>query len=245
MTLSAASSLDIGQIQFPFANASYELAFFGPALSCSPAPNSTVTPVVKWAEDTAEAAAALLWLSFAPAQLAMVTDNKSQIASDSVLFGGYKDGYSIYDAPANQSAGLFVAMNNGSVTDDSQPMVQCTLYNASYQVAFQFTYPQQNISVVQRTLHDPVLTANKTANGTFGTPDWAYLNLLDAFMNIMIGYSTGGGGGAESYKTLYQATALGTLGTLVSPFGNDQVISILENMFQNITLGLLSNPAFQ
>jgi hypothetical protein len=240
MVLSAASGLGIGQIQFPFSNASYELAFSGPALSCSPAPNLTATPVVQWSEDTSEGAAALLWVSFVPAQLAQVTDkNKSQIAVNSVLFD--VEGYNYNFFPANQSVGLFVAMNNGSASVYSQPMVECSLYNASYEVAFQFAYPHQNISVVQRTLHNPVTSA-ENATAAYGTPDWAYLNLMDAFADMMIGYSEGGGGGTETYRTMYQATALGTL---ESPFGNDQVISILENMFQNITLGLLSNPDFQ
>lgn len=239
MVLSAASGLSVGQIQFPFSNASYELAFSGPALSCSPAPNSTLTTVIPWLLAVSEDAAAVTWLSFVPTQLQLVTDNKPQIVDTSVLFR--VDGYNYNTATDNQSVGLFVAMNNGSAMIRSQPMVQCSLYNASYKVAFQFAYPNQNISVVQRTLHDPVTSAG-TAPDTYGTPNWAYLNLMDAFADMMIGYSVGGGGGTETYRTMYQATALWTIRT---PFGNDQVISILENIFQNITLGLLSNPDFQ
>jgi hypothetical protein len=80
-------------------------------------------------------------------------------------------------------------------------------------------------------------------NATFGTLDWAYLNVMDAYANILVGYTTGYRGGASSFKTMYQATALGSL--LVNGFGTDQLISILENMFQNITLSLLSDSSFQ
>jgi hypothetical protein len=40
---------------------------------------------------------------------------------------------------------------------------------------------------------------------------------------------------------MYQATALEVL---IAPFDNDQMISILENIFQNIIFDLLRNPDF-
>jgi hypothetical protein len=139
--------------------------------------------------------------------------------------------------------GLFVAMDNGDSKHSSWPMVECTPYNASYQVNFQFTYPHQNISVIQMTLHSAVLTPGDP-NPTFGTPEWAYMNVMDAYANILVGYTEGYGGGPSSYKTMYQVTALENL-SATQGFDTDQLILILETMFQNITLSLLSDSSFQ
>lgn len=241
LSIFTASGLEISQIQIPYVNASYELEFFAPAVSCSPAPASIVTRVTGWLESIEGAVEP--WLSFVPANLAYFSSDFNPFdnsdTSGITAFFGY--GYN-YDV-GNQSASLFVAMDNEGSTYSSWPMVECTLYNASYQVNFQFTYPHQNISVIQRTLHSAVLTPSNQ-NATFGTPEWTYMNVMDAYANILIGYTEGYGGGASSYRTTYQVTALDSL-SAAPGFGTDQVIPILETMFQNITLSLLSDSSFQ
>ena len=242
LSIFATSGLEISQIQIPYVNASYELEFFAPAVSCSPAPASTVTRVTGWLESIEGAVEP--WLSFVPAKLGYVPSDFNPFdtsdTSGTATFFGY--GYN-YDVGGNQSVSLFVSMDNGGSTYSSWPMVECTLYNASYQVNFQFTYPHQNISVIQRTLHSAVLTPGDP-NATFGTPEWAYMNVMDAYANILVGYTEGYGGGASSYRTMYQVTALDSL-SATQGFDADQVIPILETMFQNITLSLLSDSSFQ
>ena len=70
------------------------------------------------------------------------------------------------------------------------------------------------------------------------------MNVMDAYANILIGYTGGYGGGGSSYRTMYQVTALDSL-SADQGFDTNQVVSILENMFQNITLSLLSDSSFQ
>ena len=169
LSIFTTSGLEISQIQIPYVNASYELEFFAPAVSCSPAPASVVTRVSGWLESIEGAVEP--WLSFVPTKLEDVASdfdpfNTSDTVGTATFFGyGYN-----YEVGGNQSANLFVAMDNGGSTYPSWPMVECTLYNASYQVSFEFTYPHQNISVIQRTLHSAVLTPGDQ-NATFGTPE--------------------------------------------------------------------------
>ena len=61
------SGLEISQIQIPYVNASYNLEFFAPAVSCSPAPVSTVARVIGWLESIHRAVEPCL--SFVPAEL--------------------------------------------------------------------------------------------------------------------------------------------------------------------------------
>ena len=242
--MSAASTLQISQIQFPLPNANYELDYFAPAVSCAAAPSAIVSRVETWLEGISQAAAAAPWLSFVPYNLNLVSANytplDTQDCSASTFFGdGYNFNY------ANQSASLVVAMFNNSASVFSYPIVECTLYNASYHVNFQFSYPVQNISVIQRTLHSALNTPGPgTQSDVFGTPVWAYMNIMDAWANILLGYTTGYRGGATSYKTNYQVTALGDLAK-GQYLDTEQLSSMLESMFQNITLSLLSDSSFQ
>ena len=64
---------------------------------------------------------------------------------------------------------------------------------------------------------------------------------MDAYADILVGYTTGSGGGSISYKTNFQVTALSDLVN----FDTQQLSSTLESMFQNITLSLLSDSSFQ
>jgi hypothetical protein len=237
------AGFEIGQIQIPYANASYELDFFAPAVLCSPATNtSLVTRVISWLGSVE--GAVMPYLSFVPAKLEYVPSTFNPFdASDSTgisTFYGFSYNYNVRD---NQSTSVFVVMENGSSKYSSWPMIECTLYNASYQVSFEFTYPRQNINIIQRTLHNPVLTPHDQ-NATFGTPTWAYMNIMDAYTNILLGYTQASRGGATSYRTMYQNTALSNLDPNKG-FGADPLMLVLENMFQNITLSLLSDTSFQ
>ena len=241
LAVSTMSGLEISPIQIRYANSSYELEFSGPAVSCSPAPASTVTRVTGWLESIEGAVEP--WLCFVPARLNFVSSTFNAFdTSDTVgITGFYGYGYN-YDVVGNQSVSLFVSMDNGGATYASWPMVECALYRASYQVNFQFTNLHQNITVMKRTLHSAVLTPSDQ-NATFGTPEWAYMNIMDAYANILVGYTEGYAGGASSYRTMYQVTALESL-SAAQNFDTDQVVTILEDMFQNMTLSLLSDPSF-
>jgi hypothetical protein len=242
LSIFTTSGSEIGQIQIPYANASYKLEFFGPAVSCSQAPASLVTIVTPWLQSIE--GGAIPWLSFAPALLGNVDPGYNPFNDSN---GGrntiFRDGYN-FGASGNQSASLFVSMDNEGSTYSSWPMLECTLYNASYQVDFQFTYPQQNISVIQRTLHEPIQIPANNGHDIFGTPEWAYMNIMDAYAHILVGYTQASRGDFSTVNTMFQITALGSL-SVTKGFGNEQVIPILESMFQNITMSLLSDSSFQ
>jgi hypothetical protein len=239
VSMSAASSLQIGQIHFPFANSSYDLEYFGPAVSCSTAPPNITDRVTTWLEGLSMSASQSSWLSFVPYSLTYVSANytpfdSNQCAGSSIYANGYNFNF------ANQSASIVVAMNNGSSNFSTYPIVQCTLYNATYHVNFQSRFPSQNISVLQKTLHEAVDTPSSQPD-SFGTPQWAYMNIMDAYANILLGYTTGYRGGASSFRTNYQVTALGNFSTR---FDSVKLGSVLESIFQNITLNLLTDSSF-
>jgi hypothetical protein len=241
LSFAAASSSEISQIHAPVANSSYKLEFFAPAVSCAPANASLVTRVTGWLESLEGANSP--WLCFVPTALELVGSDfnpfNTSNAVDEVQKTFFGTG-SNYDFAGNQTVDLFATMISGT-TSAGQPMVNCTLYNASYETSFDFTHPQQNISVIQRTLHEPILTPNNQ-NASFGTPEWAYMNMMDAFATILVGFTEGSRGGSSSYKTMFQVTALQSL---QPPVSADQLGSMLEAIFQNITLSLLSDSAFQ
>jgi hypothetical protein len=239
LTMSAASGLPISQIQFPIANASYELEYFAPAISCAPAPSPIVERVTGWLKELSAVEAP--WLSFVSYNLNLVPANYTPLTTqDTLATTFFGTGYNFNSN--NQSASLVVAMKNKTSSVFSYPIVECTLQNASYHTSFQFTYPSQNVSVTQRTLHGVILTPSSQSDA-YGTPEWAYMNIMDAFANILVGFSTASGGGEVSYKTNYQVTALNNFTR--QNFDNDQLGSLLESIFLNITLSLLSDPSFQ
>jgi hypothetical protein len=244
LSFATASSSEISQIHAPFANSSYKLEFFAPAVSCTPANASLVTRVTGWLESLEGANSP--WLCFVPTALELVgSDFNPFNTSDEVQKTFFGTG-SNYDFGGKQTVDLFATMYTGG-TFAEQPMVNCTLYNASYETSFDFTHPQQNISVIQRTLHEPILTPNDP-NASFGTPEWAYMNMMDAFATILVGFTEGSSGGSSSYKTMFQVTALQSLkdAPYIQPLiSADQLGSMLETIFQNITLSLLSDSAFQ
>jgi hypothetical protein len=237
LTVSAASGLQISQIPFPIANASYQLQHLAPAISCTPAPAPIVKRVVGWLQAVSETASDSPWLCFDPYKLNLVSANYTPFDSQDPLatmfFGsGFNFNYK------NESASLVIAMLNNTSSDLSYPIVQCSLYNASYHSDFQFAYPSQNVSVTQRKLLNPT----GTQGADFGTPKWAYMNIMDAFADMLVGYSTAYRGGEFSYRTNYKITALSNLPQ--QDFGNEQLGSVLESIFQNITLSLLSDSSF-
>lgn len=183
------------------------------------------------------------YLSFIPAKLEYVTSDFYPGDIGAPGFSTfYRYGYT-FGVRDNQSTSVFVALDSGGSTYASTPMVECVLYNASYRVGFNFTYPRQDINIIQRTLRDPVLIPYISQNATYGTPMWAYMNLMDAYANILLGY-TQVSRGSTSYKTMYQITALNNLNR-TNDFGPDQLGLTLENMFQNMTLNVLSDTSFQ
>jgi hypothetical protein len=126
----------------------------------------------------------------------------------------------------------------------------CSLMNASYSVRFDFKYPSQTINVtsIQHLNGVPATNSISIYDNDFmaGSAPASYQAIMDAFGRIMVGSSISSHyGGVISFTTLFPATALGDLTSQVNMIAPNDFGPALEELFQNMTLSLLSSTQFQ
>lgn len=154
------------------------------------------------------------------------------------------------DYISNDAARIFIMADTGepgknNYTNYPINVTECLLYNASYSVSFNFSYPRQNHSVSIEAWHHPV-NATSLRGGVTGTeftftPEqrdktMAYLTVMDMFGHILVGDKRRDNPtGTKSVKfTSFEMLKIDWLASHAIHEG-------LEKLFQNFTLGLLSD----
>ena len=239
LAVTVASGASLLQIPSTFPNASYQLEFFAPAISCQK-PNASVAGEIEsyinatWIENSR-----LDYLAFVP-RFMNISENLNFTCGPN---GQPSEAFPTIDFASLDTARLYVTLafeiSDGYVT----PLVECLLKNASYKVGFDFSYPDQNLTVTQRELLHGVSAEGLEWNSQ--NERWAYAGVMDVFGRILCGLQSISSGGSTSAYTLYSITELNTISSNYLTSEPDQFVPTLEGIFQNITLSLFSNAIFR
>ena len=132
-------------------------------------------------------------------------------------------------------------------------LLQCQLYNASYHVAFKYSGSQQDVTIKDLILLNPVppelQMASEDSDAAEANPIFSYTSIMWAFGKLLVGsgiVDATFGQAAPSYAyTLVQTTKLQPLLEEGAQITTQGVISIVQGLFQNITLSLLNTGSFQ
>jgi hypothetical protein len=246
-TASTGSTIDLDSPGH-YQNASYHLDFSGPALKCASASDEVINNLTYGYGVRVGNLVKVQYLSWVPTF--SLESRPSEVSLD----------YASEDA-----ARIFIMTNEGSwnVTRTYKSpwnftgtykgpthqlyrqvnVTECLLYNVTYDVDYRFAYPSQtrNVSVsawlnpvamLPISEHEGVFTDNSTAHHTF-----SYAAVMDAFGQMLVG---------QAKKDVYAVETVNSTIWKLSPISWEDGVSVargLEELFQNITLGLLSDDA--
>jgi hypothetical protein len=207
------------------------LDFYGPGLSCynvnSSAKEAWQTKVLS-----------------SPSQVRPIYDGWA-----SPDFGGnYTDNIITYlDFASNDSSKVLVAVYDNS--NNTFIATECALINVSYSVDFAFSSGAQNLTLSKKVANGVPAHSNVAVNPVA----IAYQSVLYAMNQILVGnmLQTPIGNIQFTDGVLIQLTTLGeinplctSLNTYIGGCQNSSFPAALEELFQNMTLSLLSNEYF-
>lgn len=242
----AASSAQPVPIEAAHQNETYHLRFLGPAVRCAAASNDTLLY-----EMSVTAHSQLMFFSYmswvlpAEKMLGPKPDNKDQDLGTDLVFGYVLDSWS------EDAARIFIMTNNGDDnitvgdrTNDTKfdpselslPLVnltECLLYNATYDVDFSFRFPRQSRQVSISAWHNTISIRDLTDSPKEPRERAAasYLAIMNAFGKLLVGY--------QELDMFSGLTTARTAFPILSIDWNDAARG-LEQLFQNITLSILS-----
>jgi hypothetical protein len=269
IALGCATTGSILTITPPRPNSTYSLDFYAPALSCEIAPaNDSVTIQEQFYNWTGSSGGSgLNYFSWVPTP----TDGSDEgwangcgngsaanpppfnttanfVTIDQCSYGWY-DGYA---GEHGWSAKLNVFVPRDQIINSSI-LLNCSLNNASYTVGFDFRDIKQILEVSNKSsvngvpffddLDDTFALGNASAGrGLLASEVAAYISVMDAFGRLMAGaVETYHYGTVTPYSTLVLSTSLSSLLTTAD---NATVAQAIEQLFENITLSLLSSSLY-
>jgi hypothetical protein len=234
----AGSSAQPVPLESTFANETYHLDFEGPAVKCMSANDSLVHKI------TIDHGTVLSASSGNPIELL------SWVAGDEPSDVVHEKGATTLDMTSPDAARLFVMTNTGNWTEtlsaDSNGMpyhyrkvnvTECQLYNATYSVDFVFNYPGQSRDVRIAGWLNPVATITELTRPNPATEPAvvSYTVIMDAFGKMLVGTS------AKSHYGADRAYLTSSKILHIDWSSGEAVARGLEQLFQNITLSLLSD----
>jgi hypothetical protein len=238
LAISSAMQGEILPIAAPQPNASYSMDFLGPALSCHPEDSKLLSNFTYQGTETGDPISYISWVPYSMYNATMTTPPGFGVINDTMTL----------DVESTDRARIFVLALLSDNADYT--FLACSLMNASYSVRFDFKYPSQTINVtsIQHLNGVPATNSISIYDNDFmaGSAPASYQAIMDAFGRIMVGSSISSHyGGVISFTTLFPATALGDLTSQVNMIAPNDFGPALEELFQNMTLSLLSSTQFQ
>lgn len=224
-----------------FQNQSYLLSFNGPAVQCGLA-DSTVREMISDLingenEGSGTLSEYISWVLGDEASHGLtinLTANASQVAP---TYTQLSSPWATLDETSYDTSKIYTMVR----TNSNASVTECSLYNATYEVEFVFTYPEQkhDISSVQ--------LLNGVAARTFMGPDGvnasgseiaSYASVMDAFGRLLVGYASFDQYGSnDTVQTSYNLLS-------IDWYDTNSTYQGLESLFRNITLSFLSNSDF-
>ena len=239
LSLASAASASILSVNPPAPNASYTLDFHAPALSCK---NATIGQY--------ESLQTILYnqSNFFVGYMSWTPDESADTISNPPNLND--NDWSTLDSGQDTDTGARIFVySSPNIGDETSPtaLIGCVLENASYAIGFQFQNSQQSLSI-QRGQGVGVVSpwSDTFTDFTQLNRTVPYASIMAAFGRIMTGWIGNGGGTGQGTEaplpdaTLVQSTAINGL----LHEGADVLGRGLEDLFQNITLSLLSAAEF-
>jgi hypothetical protein len=228
-------------------NMTYTLDFFGPALTCELADAAFISRVYdSYMKDIGPDGYMYSYLSWVPSNpgglnSSNLTSMLKEIMPTLDLVS--PDAAHIYVIPNTSYVGpIFVGQEQMSFDDQHygyQDTLECKLYNASYRAFFNLTFANQAIEVQSRELLNPVNVSKDieawTPGNTHQEQRICYQSIMDAFGRLIVGSETKKNGRAQTVGS-WNMMAI----DWKTRNGTQQG---LQQLFQNITLSMLSTPA--
>jgi len=244
----ATSSAQPVPIEAAHQNETYHLRFLGPSARCAAASDdSLLYNISVTARSPGMLFSYMSWVLPAEMVFGPVPDDVQDLGSD--LMYGY-----VLDSWSKDAARIFIMTNNGDDdvtvgdrTNDtkfghselSSPLVnltECLLYNATYDVDFSFRFPHQSRQVSISAWHNTISIQNLTESPTEPQDRTAasYLATMGAFGKFLVGYRMlDVFSGLTTARTAFPIMSIDWIGGEAAARG-------LEQLFQNITLSILS-----
>ncbi|KAJ5175616.1 uncharacterized protein N7482_001493 [Penicillium canariense] len=237
LSLSSATHGTILPIPAHYPNSSYTLDFYGPGLSCQTA-NDTETQALDYDLFGHGISGAIYYYSWFGPSVAYWNQS-------------LEDGL---DYNSNDSSRFWVGLISPS--GESNQLYECALMNISYSVDFAFNSGTQNLMVRRNQEMNGIPTVQNTSG--MSSMALASQSLMYVMDQIITGEIGGGAAGSLIFtSTTVQTTNLAQVNPLCGQmagdtdgaqyFGacqNSSFSAALEELFQNMTLSLLSNEYF-
>lgn len=257
VAIGSAGQRDVLSIPSPARNASYDLSFYGPALSCTSLDEYDLS-TFKTAITAAQHNQYLPVTATTYGGVENAYNSTGHVVKynawikDSTVYGwdlqhpNWNNGSDNTAAPTTDNTQYFYISSN-----DDDVLLTCHLHNATYDVQYTFENSEQSINVKSKSLHE-LAPWNATVDTDF--PNYAsvvYTSMLWAFNNIAIGAGINDTtAGAINQGVLYYngAVSVSILRDLIEgemPLTTETAIDALETMFTNLTLSILSSSSLR
>lgn len=226
----------------PAANSSYATTFYGPAISCVPANRTAVSALENASSIIVGGGQQVLYAAWVAGFTFNLTSPNLEPANASVLGGG---NYAI-DQYSEDFARLFV------YNYDPLFAFTCGLFNRSYSASFNFSSGDQQVTVhTSENLNGvsfsqfPEVESVAGVNLTNPGPAAAYIALMEALGRILVGSIVSGDPGDDTEAPVLTSIRDTKLNDLREGPNHTIFGGAIEQLFENITISLLSNTSFQ
>lgn len=229
-------------------NMSYTLQFVGPALRCDPADASLIQEVYDaYIDQLTGIEDQYHYIAWVPTTGGRLNLTETSDGLDLVS----TDAAHIYIIPNTSVAGPVYVGGIMVTPEDAhygyQDLLDCRLYNASYQAFLNFSYPSQTIDIQSRDLLNPVNVSTDISDWYYETVNNAdivggqaqricYQAIMHSLGKLLVGY--------EWWRDGYIVTAETSWAMMsINWTARDTAQHGLEELFQNMTLSMLSSAS--
>ena len=258
ISLATATSGSISTIPAPSPNSSYSVHFYGPALGCVRVPDADMNAVSQtiWNDSTVSGDYSIRYLSWVPTPANSSTDTATIRDVPSFENGipslGLIDLYAGRGSSPGEKIFIWSWLSNfaTSISSTLHPpsVITCTLYNVSYEVEFVFNSGQQHLTIQSGPKNEPVSQLPTEQYGAT-LPQLEVYNKIRSYLSVMYAFGqlvTGVITEDDSYNQFSATTTINStgVGPLLAYGSNETIASGLEELFQNLTFSLLSDPRY-
>jgi len=249
-------------LSFPAENASYSMTFYGPVTNCQPASINFI-PQLEEAVEGCDGVLSACGIdrAYNYSYISWIPDHRSsEVPFDAGNPNGPSNTDLLYGTYGESPIEIFVASRR---FDDNKPLedwtvLNCSLYNGSYKVDFNFTGREQHVAP-RVDLLNSINVTSAYEEGFLGMPVVNYLAMMDMLSKVLSGYvrraidvDKVSRSQIERTQVLeaYLAWTTESIPVFEAVFqtddfrdiGNYSLAGAIEELFVNMTLSLFQTP---
>lgn len=246
--LASGTSGEVLSIPHDYQNVSYSTKFFGPAIQCNNA-SAELTDVAVSHINITGSGGGYFYVSFVGGDDHQLFNTSGFTCSDSNTCGRTNSdlsevAFKNLDSVSTDAARLYVLLGRN--------LTECNLYNATYDVSFNFTGVYQSIKINNVEFHNPMvanLTEESCGQGGYFvercldySTQIAYQSIMEAYGSLFVGALVGHFTAYQRYQTVIETLSIAPNWSSYSvpEFQNSMV-----ELFQNVTLSMLNFPTLR